>query len=115
MALPEPEALETKVYIAPSNSTEEGVAKIWGEVLRRDRISTDDNFFELGGHSLLATQIVSRVREQFRVDLPIRAMFESPTICGLAEAITTAGKCSTEIQDSPIIRVSRDVYRSNRT
>lgn len=115
MALPEPEALETKIYIAPSNSTEEGVAKIWGEVLRRDRISTDDNFFELGGHSLLATQIVSRVREQFRVDLPIRAMFENPTICGLAEAITTAGKCSTEIQDSPIVRVSRDVYRSNRT
>jgi amino acid adenylation domain-containing protein len=114
-ALPEPETVDRKAYVAPKTPTEEGVTKIWSEVLRRERISTDDNFFDLGGHSLLATQVVSRVREHFRVELPIRALFESPTVRGLAEAITNAGKATAPTTDSAIVRVSREAYRADRS
>ncbi len=114
-ALPEPEAVETKVYVPPHTPTEEGVARIWAEVLRRDRISTDDNFFDLGGHSLLATQVISRIRERFKVELPIRALFDSPTITGLAAAITDAGTTVLDARESAISRVSREQYRASRS
>jgi acyl carrier protein len=114
-ALPEPEMVETKAYVAPKTPSEEIVAKIWIEVLRRDRISANDNFFDLGGHSLLATQVISRVREQFRIELPIRAIFESPTISSLAEAIATADKSQLETPPPAIVRVSREQYRSHRS
>ena len=114
-ALPEPEAVESKVYVAPKTPTEEGVAKIWSEVLRHDHISTDDNFFELGGHSLLATQVISRVREQFHVEMPIRAIVEAPTIAGLAATIANADKSSLEIREPAIVRVSREQYRARRS
>src|SRR5581483_1381011 len=91
-ALPAPEQAQTKTYVAPRTPTEEVLAGIWAEVLRRDRISTDDNFFELGGHSLMATQIVSRVREHFKVELGLRVLFEKPTISGLSEAIMQTEK-----------------------
>ena len=84
-------------------------------MLRRDRISADENFFELGGHSLLATQVISRVREHFRVELPIRALFERPTIAGLAEAITGADKSGVSTQGPAIVRVSREHYRAGRS
>ena len=114
-ALPEPEEVETKTCIAPKTPIEEGIAKIWAEVLRRDRISTDDNFFDLGGHSLLATQVISRVREQFRIELPIRALFDRPTISGLAEAIVNADKSVPETQEPAIVRVPREQYRAGRS
>ena len=85
-ALPEPETVQSREYLAPKGATEESVAHIWQEVFRRERISTDENFFDLGGHSLMATQVISRIRERFRVELPIRAIFENPTIPGLAES-----------------------------
>jgi amino acid adenylation domain-containing protein len=109
-ALPEPEQVQAKAYVAPRNAVEETVAGIWAEVLHRDRISIDDNFFDLGGHSLLATQIVSRIREQLKVELAIRALFETPTISGLALVIEAAKK-SGDSEDSAIIPVSREAYR----
>jgi acyl-coenzyme A synthetase/AMP-(fatty) acid ligase/acyl carrier protein len=114
-ALPEPEAVETKSYVAPKTATEEALARIWSEVLRRERISTDDNFFDLGGHSLLATQVVSRIREQFRVDLPIRALFERPTVCSLAEGIANSTSVLPHTQEPAIVRVSRETYRTTRS
>jgi acyl carrier protein len=114
-ALPAPEQLETRAYVAPKTPTEAAVASIWAEVLRRQPISTHDNFFDLGGHSLLATQVISRVREQFRVELPIRILFEKPTICDLALAISAAGEDGSEDSNSAILPVSREAYRAGRS
>ena len=69
-----------KVFLSPANSDEEKLAAIWSEVLGLDRISRDDNFFSLGGHSLLATRIVSRIRKIFRVNFPLHALLENPTL-----------------------------------
>ncbi len=114
-ALPEPEAVATRVFIAPKTETEVAVSKIFAEVLRRDSVSTDDNFFDLGGHSLLATQVVSRIREHFRIELPIRALFENPTIDRLAGTIANSDQPLQPANQSRIVRVSRDAYRAGRT
>jgi len=78
----------SQTYVAPSNDIERAIADIWEELLGIDGVGIHDNFFELGGHSLLAVQVVSRLREVFQVDIPLRnLLFETPTIAGLAETI----------------------------
>ncbi len=89
-ALPDPHAepsTNAAQYVAPHNQVEEEVAEIWESVLGISKISVTADFFELGGHSLLATQVISRIREQFQIELPVWAIFESSTIVGLAQAI----------------------------
>jgi surfactin family lipopeptide synthetase A len=66
---------------------EEMISAIWAEVLKLDQVGVHDNFFALGGHSLLATQVVSRIRQEFKIDLPLRALFEAPTVAGVAEKV----------------------------
>jgi amino acid adenylation domain-containing protein len=87
-ALPAP-GQEAPVHesVAPRTPDEEKLAAIWREVLKRDQIGVSDNFFELGGHSLLATQIISRIRNIFRVQMPLHAFLQNPTIAALAENI----------------------------
>jgi acyl transferase domain-containing protein/acyl carrier protein len=77
-------------YFAPTNETEERLAAMWQELLGIDRIGIHDDFFGLGGHSLLATQIISRVREMFQLELPLKAIFEAPTIARFAVLIEDA-------------------------
>ncbi|HEU4511197.1 MAG TPA: amino acid adenylation domain-containing protein [Pyrinomonadaceae bacterium] len=89
-ALPAPDLSQLasgREYVEPGNPTEQIIANIWAEVLGLDRVGANDNFFELGGHSLLATQVISRVRESFKIELPLRSLFESPEVRALAEKI----------------------------
>jgi acyl transferase domain-containing protein/acyl carrier protein len=74
-------------YVAPRNTTEHTLVSMWQELLGIEQIGIHDNFFQLGGHSLLGIQVVSRVRVQFRVELPLRTLFESATIADLAKII----------------------------
>lgn len=101
-ALPSPLAftVDSGEFLAPRNSSEEQVAAIWQQVLRRDRISVIANFFDLGGHSLLATQVVSRIRHLFKVDISVRAIFEAPTVEKLVRLISTASSAGF-VDDAP--------------
>jgi natural product biosynthesis luciferase-like monooxygenase protein/amino acid adenylation domain-containing protein len=78
---------ETRAYVPPGTPTEEELARIWADVLRVERVGIHDNFFELGGHSLTATLVISRVRSALQVDLPLRTLFEEPTIAGFNRKI----------------------------
>ena len=89
-ALPSPEADAHEVerdFEPPATEVEAAVALLWSELLGARRVGRRDNFFEAGGHSLLAMQFVVRVRDRFGVDLPLKHLFERPTVAGLAEAI----------------------------
>ena len=92
-ALPEPAQLRPEIepeFVAPSTPAEELLAEMWARVLKLERVGIHDNFFELGGHSLLATQLISQVRKVFRVELPLRVLFEEPTVSGLLKEIARA-------------------------
>ncbi|MET0396749.1 MAG: amino acid adenylation domain-containing protein, partial [Longimicrobiaceae bacterium] len=105
-ALPAPER-EAASYVAPRTAAEEVLAAIWGQVLGRDRVGVEESFVELGGHSLLATQVVSRARQAFGVEVPLRALFEAATVAGMAarvESLRRAGGAAAP----PIARVPRD-------
>ena len=87
-ALPMPEGSSSaEEYVAPRTPVEEVLAGIYGEVLKLGRVGVEENFFELGGHSLLATRLLSKIREAFQIELPLRRVFESPTVAMMAAAI----------------------------
>jgi len=74
-------------YAAPRNSIEAALAKIWAEMLELDQVGVHDNFFDLGGHSLAATRVISRVVLTFPLNLPVKVLFDSPTVAEMAEVI----------------------------
>jgi amino acid adenylation domain-containing protein len=76
-------------FVAPRNAVEEALADIWRDVLGVERVGVFDDFFELGGHSLMATRVLSNVRRIFRLELPLRVVFEAHTIAELAPAVVT--------------------------
>ena len=84
-ALPAPERISSVAFCPPSNSIETALAQILADVLQVPQVGIHDNFFHRGGHSLLATQVVSRVRVTFGKALPLRTMFEAPTVAALAQ------------------------------
>ncbi|HEX6037404.1 non-ribosomal peptide synthetase [Longimicrobium sp.] len=106
-ALPAPDAsVDAEARIAPRTPAEQVLAGIYGEVLKVDGVGANDDFFALGGHSLLATRVTSRVRQAFGVELPVRALFEAPTVEGLASRIE-ALRADAPSADTPLVPVDR--------
>ncbi|MGD9488077.1 MAG: amino acid adenylation domain-containing protein [Calditrichaceae bacterium] len=90
-ALPVPDNLRPELesaFVTPRTPTEKKIAGIAGQLLKIEKIGVYDNFFELGGHSMLATQFISRLRESFNVEIPLRSVFENPTVDGMMRVIT---------------------------
>ncbi|HEX8243169.1 MAG TPA: phosphopantetheine-binding protein, partial [Longimicrobium sp.] len=77
-------------YAPPETETEERIAAVWQELLGVDRVGVHDDFFALGGHSLLATQIIARLKDMFELELPLKVIFEAPTIAKMAVLVEEA-------------------------
>ncbi len=104
-ALPQPDVASTKTsstYQAPTNTDEEIVLGIWEDILGLEGFGIDDNFFELGGHSLLVTQVISRIRKSLEVDLPVKSLFEKPTVRGLSEEVVSRRLSASGVEMPPI-------------
>ncbi len=102
-----PELARGAGYLAPRTALESQLATIFAEVLSVDGVGVEDNFFELGGHSLLATQVMSRLRRALGEDLPLRVLFERPTVRGLAAEIERSLRGTNEAELPPLMRVPR--------
>ncbi|HEU4557526.1 MAG TPA: amino acid adenylation domain-containing protein, partial [Longimicrobium sp.] len=109
-ALPAPDTPGSRgTYVAPRTPAEEVLAGIWAEVLGVERVGGEDNFFDLGGHSLLATQLVSRVREALGAELPLRAVFEAPSLAELAGRVEALrAEAAGDAGAPPLLPVPRD-------
>jgi acyl carrier protein len=94
-----PTEVRNECYVAPRTMLEELLVEVWQEVLKVERLGIHDNFFELGGHSLLATRVIARLRNVLDLDIPLRSLFEHPTVEQLASVIDT--QLSTSFPDWP--------------
>ncbi len=113
-ALPDPATMVRSAggYVAPTNPVEEKLVEIWTGILNVPQVGIRDNFFmELGGHSLLATRLMVRIRDAFQVELPLRSIFEAPTIEGLARLIAEIRKDVGKTWPAPIPKLPREQYR----
>jgi amino acid adenylation domain-containing protein len=123
LRLPEPGGLRPTLdnpYTAPRTPMERELAAIWAEVLSLERVGIDDNFFDLGGHSLAAARIISRVAAAFAVDLPIKVLFDRPTVAAMALAILAEQASSAhpqlieEVFSEVEMMIDTDTQRSTR-
>ena len=110
-ALPAPEFISAVAYRAPRDQRERVLAALFGEVLGVTRVGVDDGFFDLGGHSLSAMRLMARVRAELGVEVPIRALFDAPTVAGLADWISAhageqAGAALTAQQRPAVVPLS---------
>jgi acyl transferase domain-containing protein len=96
-------------YVAPADETGQRIASIWEQLLGVERIGAYDNFFDLGGHSLLATRLVARLREAFQIDLPLQKFFESPTVAGLAGAVSNVRADRDKSEKAALVQVVTDL------
>jgi len=107
-ALPNPEYSQSSDRPStPGSPTEDILAGIWADVLNLKQVGIRDNFFHLGGHSLLATQVVSRIRSSFQIELPIRSLFEAPTVEALSGAIEQAYLGVDKVSPASLVPVDR--------
>jgi amino acid adenylation domain-containing protein len=95
-------------YLSPRTPAEEMIAGIWSQVLSVEQVGVDDNFFELGGHSLLATLVVSQLRNVFHIELPLRNIFDYPTVATLAKSVETIKQSQDHLQSPPIVPIPRN-------
>ncbi|MBE8998848.1 non-ribosomal peptide synthase/polyketide synthase [Nostoc sp. LEGE 12447] len=109
-ALPTPDLHSERQdkFVAPRNPMEEMLALLWTQVLKVELLGIHDNFFELGGHSLLATQLVSRIRNLFKVELALRELFARATVAELAQSIRQLQQQDLELSERPILPKVRD-------
>jgi amino acid adenylation domain-containing protein len=110
-ALPAPEPSQPEAAseaAAMRTPVEEMLASIWAEILDHKHVTAADNFFDLGGHSLKAMRLVARMRKVFQIDLPLRHLFESPTLAGLASVVEAELRASQGVSAPPIRRASRE-------
>ena len=98
-ALPAPDWRDaiTTDYAAPRNPVEEALAEIWQDLLGAETIGVDDDFFSLGGHSLLATRLIARIRDTLQKELPLKALFDNPTVAGLAHELDSTADSSASL------------------
>jgi SAM-dependent methyltransferase/acyl carrier protein len=116
-ALPSPEASRPDLphaFVAPRTSIEQSLAATWSDLLGLPQVGIHDNFFDLGGHSLLTTQLISRVRELFQIELPLRQVFQQPTVAELATAIEQAQNNGLSSNAPQIVPLSREARRMAR-
>jgi amino acid adenylation domain-containing protein/non-ribosomal peptide synthase protein (TIGR01720 family) len=107
-ALPAPEERGSGgAYLGPRSPVEQVLAGIWEEVLERQRVGVEDDFFALGGHSLVAAQVTSRVLKAFSVDLPLRVLFERPTVAALAAEVERLRGSGATAGAPPLVRAPR--------
>src|SRR6185503_4573709 len=107
-ALPEPGNTRPRLkipYAAPQNDIEANLAAIWREVLRLDRVGSHDNFFDLGGHSLAASRVISRVTQTFQLELPVKMLFDAPTVAEMAAVlIQSQAKRTSDLKLGQMLR-----------
>jgi acyl transferase domain-containing protein/acyl carrier protein len=109
-----PRANLQQAYAAPQTGVELEIADIWQQILGVEQIGLHDDFFELGGNSLLATQLVSRLKDAFRIELPLRSFFESPTIAQFAQSLAGAATVEAAPPVPKIKAIARESLRVNR-
>jgi Phosphopantetheine attachment site. len=110
-ALPAPDLLSTSSnpsFAPPRSPVEQVLVATWCELLSLDQLGIHDNFFALGGHSLLATRLISRLRLLFQIELPLRAVFDDPTVAGLAQHVEAALYAEAGLSAPAISVVSRE-------
>jgi amino acid adenylation domain-containing protein len=96
-----------EAHVEPRTPTEEVLASIWADVFQRERVGVDERFADLGGHSLLAIQIIARARDAFQAQIPLRAIFEHPTIAALAAVVDAAVREDQGLEAPPLTRMPR--------
>src|SRR5262249_11631967 len=94
---------------------EDMLVEIWAQVLGLKRVGINDDFFSLGGHSLLAIPLISRIRDAFQVELPVRSLFEAPTVAGVAQAIASAKGRNGERRQPHLAALAREGPRVQRS
>lgn len=108
-ALPAPQESDLRqgAYVAPKNEVEALICKLWQDILQVERVGIEDNFFELGGHSLLAVRLMNSVREALQVELPLKILFDQPTVAGLSES---RASWKQESLNKPLIKLDRSMF-----
>jgi acyl carrier protein len=94
-------------YVTPRTPEEKLLAEIWADMLHVERVGMHDNFFRLGGHSLTVIQVIARIRESLGVELPVKAIFEQPTVAGIAKMLQSAKEANDMFAPPQIVRCSR--------